>query len=72
MTPDPDLNRILHLLEKDGTLRPEQVALQLGLEPERVERLIHQARESGLLLRTKAVVNWQKAGDTTVLAYIEV
>lgn len=72
MNPDPDLNRVLHVLEKDGTLTPDQVAVQLGLDPEKVRRLVQEARETGLLLRTKAVVNWQKAGDTTVIAYIEV
>lgn len=51
---------------------PEKVAEMLGLSPERVRDLIEQAEQDKVLLKYKAVVNWDRAGYHTVQALIEV
>ena len=72
MESSDDLERILRILERDGRTVPEKVAEMLGLSPERVRDLIEQAEQDKVLLKYKAVVNWDRAGYHTVQALIEV
>jgi DNA-binding Lrp family transcriptional regulator len=77
-TPEPLLpvdevtRRILRILERDGRTDPRQIALMLDLTQEEVEARIAAAETEDVLVRTKAVVNWEKAGEQYVLALIEV
>ena len=66
------MRKVLHILEKDGTLTPEQIAVMLGRTAESVEADIEKARAAGALLGTRAVVDWEKAGSDYVTAMIEV
>ncbi len=72
MESSDDLERILRILERDGRTPPEKVAEMLGLSPEQVRELIEQAERDKILLKYKAVVNWDRAGRHTVQALIEV
>jgi DNA-binding Lrp family transcriptional regulator len=65
-------HKLLRILERDARTEPQQIAIMLGLTVEEVERRIAQAEAAGALLRHKAVVNWERAGDPFVLALIEV
>jgi DNA-binding Lrp family transcriptional regulator len=69
---DPTSHKILRILERDARTDPKQIAVMLGLTDEEVEQRIGQAEAVGALLRHKAVVNWERAGDPFVLALIEV
>ncbi|MDD4635600.1 MAG: Lrp/AsnC family transcriptional regulator, partial [Dehalococcoidales bacterium] len=66
------LNKVLRLLEDDGRLTPEQIAIMLGADIDQIEQLIHQAEIDGLILKYKAVVNWDKLAEEQVWAIIEV
>jgi DNA-binding Lrp family transcriptional regulator len=64
--------RILRILERDARTDPKQIAIMLDLTTEEVQRRIDEAEVADALLRHKAVVNWERAGDAPVLALIEV
>ncbi|HEV8637715.1 MAG TPA: Lrp/AsnC family transcriptional regulator [Chloroflexota bacterium] len=69
---DATSQRILRILERDARTDPKQIAIMLGLTADEVERRIQEAEATGALVRHKAVVNWERAGDPFVLALIEV
>jgi DNA-binding Lrp family transcriptional regulator len=69
---DETTRRILRVLERDGRTDPKQIAIMLGLPVEEVVRRIGEAEMAGAIVRHKAVVNWELAGEPYVLALIEV
>ncbi|HEY3079706.1 MAG TPA: Lrp/AsnC family transcriptional regulator [Chloroflexota bacterium] len=71
-TLDATDHKILRILERDARTDPKQIAIMLGLSAEEVERRILLAEALAALLRHKAVINWERAGDPFVLALIEV
>jgi DNA-binding Lrp family transcriptional regulator len=71
-TLDATDHKILRILERDARTDPKQIAIMLGLSAEEVERRIRLAEAMAALLRHKAVINWERAGDPFVLALIEV
>jgi DNA-binding Lrp family transcriptional regulator len=66
------LNHILRLLEDDGRLTPEQIATMLNTDVAEVQKLISQAERDGIILKYKAVVNWDKMNDEQIWAIVEV
>jgi DNA-binding Lrp family transcriptional regulator len=64
--------KILRILERDARTDPKQIAVMLELPHEDVLRRIKEAEAADALVRHKAVVNWERAGDPFVLALIEV
>lgn len=64
--------RILKIVEKDARTTPEQLATMLGLPEEEVrEALAHLERER-VIVKRKAVINWERMGKEEVTALIEV
>jgi DNA-binding Lrp family transcriptional regulator len=66
------LTEILRLLERDGKLTPKQIAAMLGEEEKTVADHITKYENEGVILKYTAVVDWDKAGDESVTALIEV
>ncbi|MDR0248699.1 MAG: Lrp/AsnC family transcriptional regulator [Oscillospiraceae bacterium] len=66
------MKRVLKLLENDASLGAGQIALLLGVGEADVERDIAAARREGILLGSRSVINWEKAGGDYVTAMIEV
>lgn len=66
------LNKILRLLEDDGRLTPSQIATMLGTDVKKVETLIAKAEKDGVIVKYKAVVNWDKLAEDQIWAIIEV
>jgi len=64
--------QILELLEADSRLRPEQTATMLGLEEADVAARIGELEENKIIVKYHTLINWEKAGDETVSALIEV
>ena len=64
--------KILRILERDARTDPKQIAIMLDLTEEEVVRRIKEAEAVDALVRHKAVVNWERAGEERVLALIEV
>jgi DNA-binding Lrp family transcriptional regulator len=66
------MKEILRILEKDARTTPEQISTMVGLPVEEVNAYIKQAQKDRVLLKYKAVINWDKVGGEQVWALIEV
>lgn len=64
--------QILELLEEDGRISPEQIAIMLGMEAEEVRAKIAEWEAKKIIIRYNTIVNWEKLGEDTVSAMIEV
>jgi DNA-binding Lrp family transcriptional regulator len=66
------LKDILKILEDDARTTTKQVATMVGTPTANVTRLIKQAEKDRIILKYKAVVNWDRVEDEQVWALIEV
>jgi DNA-binding Lrp family transcriptional regulator len=66
------LKDILEILENNATTPREQIAVMTGESVDEVNRLIKEAEEKRLIMKSKAVINWNNIEDGQVLALIEV
>lgn len=65
-------NEVLKILEQDGRKTPEQIATMTGMSRAEVEETIKKAESDRTILKYKAVVNWDKAGNEQVGTLVEV
>jgi DNA-binding Lrp family transcriptional regulator len=63
---------VLKILEKDAKLTPRQIAAMTGSSVQEVEQVIKQAEDERAIIKYKALINWDKAGNDHVWAFIEV
>lgn len=66
------MEEILRILSEDGRLTAKQVAERTGRKQKEVEASIAEAEKKGIIVRYKAVVNWDLIGIEDVFAFIEV
>jgi DNA-binding Lrp family transcriptional regulator len=66
------LKEILRILEKDARATTKQIATMTGTKAGEVAKLIKKAEADHTILKYKTIVNWEKLGDETVSALIEV
>ncbi|MEK7281356.1 MAG: Lrp/AsnC family transcriptional regulator [Chloroflexota bacterium] len=66
------MKEILKVLEQDARATPQQIAAMTGLSVAEVEKTLEQALAQGIILKYKALINWEKAGEERVWALIEV
>ncbi len=66
------LKDILKILENDARATPKQIAAMTGMPQTEVVKLVKQAQEDRTILKYKAIVNWDKAGNEHVFAWIGV
>lgn len=66
------LKDILKILENDARATPKQISDMTGMPQAEVVRLTKQAWQDGVILKYKAIVNWDKAENEHVFALIEV
>ena len=66
------MKRILKILERDARTSPEQIAVMTGTPEEEVRRAIRESETKGIIRRYKTVIDWEKAGDERVWAFIDV
>ncbi len=69
---DGSMREVLELLEKDSRLTAKELAEQAGLDEKDVERFIGEMEARGIIKRYKTVIDWEKYGDDSVYAIIEV
>ena len=55
--------KLLQLLERDASTTVEQLATMLGAPADEITRRISELESSRVLVRRKAVVNWERAGE---------
>ena len=64
--------KILNLLETNGSLKAPELASMLGLEEAAVAVAIRELEADGILRGYSAIIDWEKFGQESVIAYIEV
>ncbi|MBI3946202.1 MAG: Lrp/AsnC family transcriptional regulator [Armatimonadetes bacterium] len=67
-----ELREILRILERDARATPEQIAAMIGGDAENVARVIADAEKSGTIGGYKSVIDWDRAGEEYVYAFIDV
>lgn len=63
---------ILKILSKNGKEKPEKIATMVGKTKEEVEKLIKEMEEKKIIVKYKALVDWEKIGEDIVYAFIDV
>ena len=66
------LRKIIRILEKDSRTTAKQMADMTGCSSTEISRLIKQAQKDRVILKYKAVINWDKIEDEQVWALISV
>ncbi len=66
------LRDVLKILENDGRTTTKQIATMTGTPAAEVTKLIKQAEKDRIILKYKAVINWDRVEDEQVWALIEV
>ncbi len=66
------LTEILRILENDAQTTTKQIAAMTGVSAAEVTKLVKQAQKDRVILKYKAVVNWDKVEDERVWALIDV
>jgi len=66
------MEQILRILAEDGRLTAAQIAERTGRAEAEVKALIAEAEKKGIIVKYKAIINWDKIGVDEVFAFIEV
>ena len=66
------MEKILQLLEKDGRLTAEQLAVMCGREVSEVRQTVDRLEREGVILGYKALIDWDKTDREYVSALIEI
>ena len=69
---DSTTNSILKVLEQDARAGLERISAMTGIAPEEVAAEIKKCEDSGIIRRYKTVIDWERAGDERVWAFIDV
>jgi DNA-binding Lrp family transcriptional regulator len=64
--------KLITLLEEDSTRHPADLAKILKISADEVSKMIHELEEEKIILKFKAVVNWEKIESPEVVALIQV
>lgn len=65
------MNEIIELLEKDARITPNEIASMTGRSVEEISSVIDRLEREKIILGYKPVINYDKIGDDTVTALIE-
>lgn len=65
-------NEILKILENDARTTTKQISTMTGTSSTEVSKLIKQAEKDRIILKYKAIINWDKVKNEQVWALIEV
>lgn len=63
---------ILDILLNNCRIKPDQIAVMLGLEEEEVTKRIEKMEKDGVIVKYHTLINWEKSGEEFVSALIEV
>jgi DNA-binding Lrp family transcriptional regulator len=69
---DTTSNRILHILERDARTSTADIASMVGVDEEEVRRIIRECEEKRIIRKYKTIIDWERAGEEAVLAFIDV
>ena len=63
--------RILSYLEKNARIPHEDIATMLGISVDEVKKIVAECEADGTILNYSTVIDWEKAGKSSVTALIE-
>jgi DNA-binding Lrp family transcriptional regulator len=63
---------VLQILEQDGRVTAAEIGARLGRPVEEIRRLLVQLEADGLVVSYGALINWEKAKEDKVFAFISV
>jgi DNA-binding Lrp family transcriptional regulator len=66
------MREILSVLESDARATPERIAALTGIAEDEVRAAIAGWETDGVIRRYKTVVDWDRAGDSRVTAFVDV
>jgi DNA-binding Lrp family transcriptional regulator len=66
------MEQILQILAEDARVTPAQIAERTGRDEKEIRAIIKKAEDQGIIIKYKAIINWDKAGVEDVFAFIEV
>ncbi|HLH73092.1 MAG TPA: Lrp/AsnC family transcriptional regulator [Chloroflexota bacterium] len=64
--------KLLKLLERDASLTTSELAIMLDRPSDEIAQRVAELERSRIVVRRKALVNWERVGEETVTALIEV
>jgi DNA-binding Lrp family transcriptional regulator len=64
--------KILTILEADACMPADRIATMLGIEAEEARTRIAQLEQDKIIVRRRALINWEKTDEDLVWALIEV
>ncbi len=63
--------KLLNIIEKNPLLSADELAAMLDVSVEQVKEMLEELRNENVILGTKTIINWDKAGKESVSAFIE-
>ncbi|MDI6785587.1 MAG: Lrp/AsnC family transcriptional regulator [bacterium] len=63
---------ILKILSRNGKEKPEKIATMVGKTKDEIEKIIKEMEEKKVIIKYKALIDWEKAGEDIVYAFIDV
>jgi DNA-binding Lrp family transcriptional regulator len=66
------MKELLEILETEGPVDTQELAVRLGKTVAETEAALEELRVQGVLLRYSALINWEKVDDEKVYAFINV
>jgi DNA-binding Lrp family transcriptional regulator len=66
------MKEVLKILEENARTSCAQIAKMTGLSEEQVQKLLKEYEKSGAIIKYKTLIDWEKAGEEKVYAFIEV
>ena len=62
--------KLLNIIEKNPLLSADELAAMLDVSVEQVKEMLEELRNENVILGTKTIINWDKAGKESVSAFI--
>ncbi|MGE5559066.1 MAG: Lrp/AsnC family transcriptional regulator [Bacillota bacterium] len=66
------MREILEVLSENCRVTPAEIAVRLGKTEEEVRAKIADMEKNGVIVKYQALINWEKTGEESVCAMIEV
>ena len=66
------MEQILDILAQDGRINAEEIAVRLDRPETEIRQKVAELEKQGIIVSYGALVNWEKAGDNKVFAFIAV
>jgi len=69
---DSKEREILKILERNAKATPEKIATMVGMPESEVASKIKELEDKGIIVQYKTIIDWEKAEEEVVYAFIEV